>query len=262
MTVATRDVGVKRGGRWCLRDVSITPEAGAFTAFLGPNGAGKSTLLGALTGDLTPSTGTVTLDGLPLHGWRPRDLARRRAVLPQHAELAFDFPVLDVVRMGRMPHDEPRGRADRIARAALASVGMDAFVDRSWFRLSGGERQRVQLARVLAQVAGQEAPLVFLDEPTNHLDIRQRYEVLARLRALARTGTTVVAVLHDLDLAARFADRVALLHEGRLVAHGPTAEILVPDRVRSVFGLEIELVPAAGTGVLLPVPRWDRLEAS
>ena len=263
--LAADHLTVRRGGRTVLTGVSLDLRAGELTAIVGPNGAGKSTLLGTLTGDLRRHDGTVTLLGTPLARWAPGALARVRGVLPQESTLAFPFSALEVVMLGRAPHGgavAPRAR--EICIAALDAVGMAEHALRLYPQLSGGERQRVQLARVLAQIweppAAATGPahgrLLFLDEPTAALDLAQQHRALAVARRLAAQGVAVLAVLHDLNLAAQHADRIGVLHAGRLVALGDPATVLTPGTVRAVFGMPVAVVPhpAGGRPVLVPTP--------
>jgi iron complex transport system ATP-binding protein len=194
----------------------------------------------------------VTLKARPLTDWSARALAQQRAVLPQHSELAFRFSALEVVRMGRLPFDEPAAKTDRIAREALIEVGMASMASRDWMTLSGGERQRVQLARVLAQIRDVPDALLFLDEPTNHLDLTHQLHVLERARSRVEEGLTVVAVLHDLSYAARMADVAVVMKDGRVVAAGAPGETLVPSVLEGVFGVRLRQVPVDEGFVLIP----------
>ena len=223
-----------RVGQAVLVDgVSLTLARGEVLALVGPNGAGKSTLLRLLAGDLSPGGGEVALDGRPLSAYRPGELARLRAVMPQQTVLQFAFTALEVVLMGRNPH--LRGReADRdlaIAEAAMAGTDCLHLADRSYPTLSIGEQQRVTLARVLAQ----ETPVLLLDEPTASLDIRHQELVLQVARERATGGAAVLAVLHDLNLAAAYADRVAVLSRGRLAACGAPWDVLTEGLLSEVF---------------------------
>ena len=233
-------VGVALGGRPVLRDVSFQIRAGERVALVGPNGAGKTTLLRALVG-LLPTTGTLCLLGRPVHEWSARDRAREVALVRQQTSLAVDFTVAEIVGLGRAPHLgwlDALGAPDRArVDAALDALDLAAFADRPVPALSGGEQQRVFLAQALAQ----DAPLLLLDEPTAHLDIRHQLDLLRRVRRLADGGRTVVAAIHDLELAARFADRVLALADGRLVAGGTPADVFTPARLRAVFGVEAEV---------------------
>ncbi len=238
-----RELTVVRSGVRLLDSVGLHLQPGTLAAVVGPNGAGKSTLLKVLTGEWTPDSGQVRLWGRPLGEWPARELARVRAVLPQSSALAFGFTVEEVVAMGRTPWDEPLVEKHARVQAALEEVGMRPLAHRRWPTLSGGERQRVQLARVFAQLPPDPADgLLFLDEPTNHLDLTHQVRVLQRVRARVERGGTALAVLHDLSLAARMADRVVVLSGGRVVSDGPPEAALHPDVLRPVFGLELTQV--------------------
>ena len=257
---------VRRGPRAVLDGVDVALAAGELLVVVGPNGAGKSTLLRVLAGELRPHEGAVRLLDRPLGAWAPEALARVRAVLPQESSLAFPFSALEVVMLGRAPHGGRAGaHAYDVCRAALDAVGMTAYARRPYPTLSGGERQRVQLARVLAQIwpaddgaadAAMPARLLFLDEPTAALDLAQQHRALAAARRFAGHGVAVLAVLHDINLAAQHADRVLVLHDGRVAALGPPDEVLTPAVVRRVFGMPVVRVPHPGGGraVLVPIP--------
>lgn len=228
------------GGRFLLREVSFTLEPGELLAVVGPNGAGKSTLLKMLVGDLTPSAGTIVLDEFPLSYWTALEQAKRRAVLPQESSLSFPFSVFEVTLMGRNPHSSGRTTADdkRISKAALERTGSFDMASREYPTLSGGEKQRVQLARVLSQIW--EVPesgnrYLFLDEPTNNLDLAHQHHSLNVAKQFAREGTGVLAVLHDLNLAAQYADRVLILCRGGVVALGTPEKVLTTDTLCTTF---------------------------
>ncbi|MFJ5231289.1 heme ABC transporter ATP-binding protein [Kitasatospora sp. NPDC088391] len=246
------EVGLVLAGRPLLADVRLTVGAGEILALLGPNGAGKSTLLSVLAGDRRPSTGEVRLDGRPLAAHRPLELARRRALLPQHHEVAFPFPAGEVVRMGRAPWAGTPAAAedDRAVAAATAATDCAHLAARPFTALSGGERARVALARVLAQ----DTPLLLLDEPTAALDLRHQELVLRTARARADAGAGVIVVLHDLTLAAAHADRIALLDAGRTVALGPTADVLDAALLSRVYRHPVEVLahPRGGAPIVLP----------
>jgi iron complex transport system ATP-binding protein len=230
-------------GRAALRDVSLHVEAGERVAIIGPNGAGKSTLLRLVAGLIEPVTGTVELAGDRLDRLDRLTVARRLAVVPQLPALPFATSVEEVVALGRLPHEHPvRGMrpGDRAAvAAAIERVGVGHLLGRDARELSLGERQLVLLAMAVAQ----EAPVLILDEPTVHLDLRHQVEVMELVGDLnARDGTTILAVLHDLGLAAHFFPRLILLDRGRIVADGAPAEVLTADRVRDVFGVDPEFV--------------------
>jgi len=230
-------------GRPALRDVDLHIGSGERVALVGPNGAGKSTLLRAIAGLVSPAIGSVSLGGKPVASIGRLEIARRLAVVPQVAALPFATTVEEVVALGRLPHEHPiRGMrpADRAAvAAAIEQVGVGHLMGRDARELSLGERQLVLLAMAVAQ----DAPILVLDEPTVHLDLRHQVEVMDLLVDLnERTGTTVLAVLHDLGLAAHFFPRLIVLAGGRVVGDGPPREVLAPDRIREVFEVDPALV--------------------
>jgi iron complex transport system ATP-binding protein len=241
--IELRGVTVAYRGRPALRDVDLQVVRGERVALVGPNGAGKSTLLRAIAGLVEPVVGSVALDGRPVASLDRLEIARRLAVVPQLAALPFSTTVEEVVALGRLPHEHPiRGMrpSDRSAvAAAIEQVGVGHLMGRDARELSLGERQLVLLAMAVAQ----DAPVLVLDEPTVHLDLRHQVEVMELLVDLnQRDGTTIVAVLHDVGLAAHFFPRVVVLDRGRLVADGPPAEALDRDRIRDVFGVDPALV--------------------
>jgi iron complex transport system ATP-binding protein len=238
--IAAHDLAVRAGGRDLLHGVSLALRPGEVLAVVGPNGAGKSTLLRALTGERRADAGTVEMVGRPLGHWAPAEMARRRAVVSQSVALAFPMRAAEVVALGRLPwHATPHAARDSAAvAAAMAAAGIAHLTDRSHATLSGGERQRVHLARALAQLDGAARPAaLLLDEPTASLDVRHRAALLRLLRALAADGLAVLVVLHDLNEAAFVADRVAVLADARLVALGPTGEVLRPALLEAVYGV-------------------------
>jgi iron complex transport system ATP-binding protein len=229
------------GRREVLRGLDLALRRGEMVALLGTNGSGKTTLLRTFAGTLAPDGGSVTFDGREIATWRRDALARRIAVLPQQVDLPAGFRVAELVAMGRAPHAQRlfASTADderAIARALLDADAAD-LADRPAEELSGGERQRLLVAMALAQ----EPDLLLLDEPTLHLDLAHQVSLLAAIRRMRdQRGLTVLAVLHDLNLAAAFAPRVAVLDQGRVVADGPPGEVLVPDLVRRVFGVAVD----------------------
>lgn len=248
-----RNLTIHRGGRPVLRSIDLTLTPGRVTALVGPNGAGKSTLLAALAGDLPAASGEVRIAGRPAGAWPPRELARHRAVLPQDTTLSFPFAVADVIRMGRAPWARTPAAAedDEAVAAAMAATEVTAFASRPFTALSGGERARVALARVLAQ----STPLVLLDEPTAALDLRHQELVLRVCRERAAAGDAVAVVLHDLGLAGAYADRVAVLQAGRIVADGPPSEVFEPVLLSRVYGQPVDVVDLPGAAGPLVVPQ-------
>ncbi len=253
--LSASDIRVVRGQRRILDDVSLDVSGGEMVAVIGPNGAGKTTLLHALSGALPPDGGVVRIGGRALGSWKSRELACRRAVLTQNATLGFPFTALQVVMIGRSPHmgRHPGHRDLRAAAAAMTETGVLHLAERSYPTLSGGEKQRVQLARVLAQIAaGEEANAasesryLLLDEPTNNLDLAHQHLVLAAARRLADNGVAVLAVLHDPNHAAAYADRIHVLQHGRTFATGTPQEVLTPQLMGSVFGVSARVLNEPG----------------
>ncbi|MDG1579912.1 heme ABC transporter ATP-binding protein [Pseudomonas sp. GOM6] len=234
------NLSVRRGPCTVLSGIDLALQPGEVLGVLGPNGAGKSTLLGALCGELAPSEGHVTLDERALGAWPGQERARRLAVLPQSSTLSFAFPVQEVVAMGRLPHDSGRVRDAEIVEAALHAADAEHLRGRSYLALSGGERQRVHLARVLAQLwPGGEGQVLLLDEPTSALDPLHQHTTLQAVRDFAGQGAAVLVILHDLNLAARYCDRILLLQNGRPHAFGTPDEVLQAEPLSAVFGLDV-----------------------
>ncbi|MHA7132672.1 putative F420-0 ABC transporter ATP-binding protein [Oerskovia turbata] len=236
------------GSRLILDGVDATAPSGAVTGLLGPNGSGKSTLLRAIAATQVPDAGEIRFGGEDLLGMARRRRARKLALVEQDASTDLPISVLDAVLLGRIPHrsllagDTDADRA--VAREALARAGVEDLADRSLATLSGGERQRVHMARALAQ----EPALLLLDEPTNHLDIAAQLAAMTVLRKLAADGVTVLAALHDLNLAAASCDHVVVLSGGRVVAAGPVREVLVPDVIEPVYGVRCDVLTHPRTG--------------
>ena len=251
--VKVNRVGYTVGQATLLTDVSLLVNPGEVLVLVGPNGAGKSTLLAILSGDLSPTTGTVELDGRPIGSYRAHDLALRRAVLPQQSVLQFAFTVREVVEMGRAPHDDTAAELQAHVQSALARTEMSPFAQRVYPSLSGGEKARAQLARVLAQAAS----LLLLDEPTAALDLRHQQHVMDLARDVAAEGGSVIAVVHDLNLAATTADRIALLHRGRIVADGSPWHVMNEALLSEVYGCPIAVTqhPLQPCPLVLPISR-------
>lgn len=252
VALEARSITVELGSKPVLTDVSLPVIAGEVLALVGPNGAGKSTMLAALAGDVRPTSGEILLAGEPLTTWRPEELALRRAVLLQQVQLSFPFSVREVVRMGRAPWtNTPAAELDEdLLALAMSATDVTDFADRRFSALSGGEKARVALARVLAQDTG----VLMLDEPTAALDLRHQETVLQVARDRAAAGRAVVVVLHDLNLAAGYADKVAVLERGALAALGTPEEVLHEDLLSSVYQHQIEVMkhPVTGRTVVLP----------
>lgn len=253
-------VSFARGDRNLVTDITCELAMGKVTAIMGANGAGKTTLIRIISGETHPSSGSLYCYHRPPDEWNARDLARWRAVVPQNSYLSFSFSVLDVVMLGRLPHGWSLGKRDEeIADEALDLVGLNAFRARDYTTLSGGERQRVHLARALTQLHEARARrhgFLMLDEPTAHLDLSHQQSTMELVRQLADQGLGVLVVMHDLNLAARFADTVLLLRDGQLVASGSPKDVLEPALIRQVFGVDMTRVSAPdGTPAFLPTQK-------
>ncbi|MFD1881186.1 heme ABC transporter ATP-binding protein [Paracoccus pacificus] len=253
MSLSVTQLSWHRDGRAILDGVDLSARAGEVTAIIGANGSGKTTLLRHLTGEIPAERGCITLDGTDLGRIAPAELARRRAVLPQAAALSFPFTVAEVVALGLQA--DPAPDPARIP-AALARVDLPGHGGRMYQQLSGGEQARVQLARVLVQVwrpVTEAGPAwLFLDEPVSALDIAHQLWVMREARRFAEAGGGVVVVLHDLNLTAMVADRVALLDRGRVLAVGAPSAVLTGPLLSAAYGCRIEVggVPPSGLFVL------------
>lgn len=244
---AADNISVRLGKRLVLAEVTLKLARGEFVVILGPNGAGKSTLLKALTGDLAPDNGTITFDGRPLATIPARDLACERAVLSQSTSLNFPFTVLEVVRLGL---EAARGGFQLLPKA-FAAVGLQGFEGRLYQELSGGEQQRVHLARILCQAwAGKPdgTGFLLLDEPVSNLDIRHQLQTLEAVRRHVEGGGGALMILHDINLAALYADRLVMMAEGRIIREGRPADILDRAAIRDVYDVDMPVEVARESG--------------
>ena len=252
MTLELQDLSVDIAGRRIVAGIGFTVPDGSFTGLLGPNGSGKSTILKTIYRVHRPAAGRLLLDGKDLLSLRPRDAARRIAVVSQEFTLEFDFTVLEMVMVGRTPHKRSFDRdneADRaIVETAIGQVGCGELADRSFNTLSGGEKQRVLIAQAIAQGADH----LILDEPTNHLDIRYQIETMELVSAL---GVTVLAAIHDLSLAALFCDTVHLIAGGRIIAGGPPRSVITAEMMRQAYGTDVLVIEHPDTGTPHLIPR-------
>jgi iron complex transport system ATP-binding protein len=248
-------VSLAIGGATLVDGVDLRIKAGEMVAIVGPNGAGKSTLLRMLSGDLRPTKGRIELRQRDIHLYAPRVLAHHRAMLSQHVNVTFPFTVEEIVHMGA--GDPGRAAAQRLVDAALGEVGLAHFSHRQLPTLSGGEQQRAHFARVLVQLGcgeQQNGPgLLLLDEPTSSLDMRHQIDLVETARRRAHNGTAVIAVLHDLNLAMRFADRIVLLHRGKLAVDGGRAVAITAETIRRIFEVDVTVdYTDGGVPFLLP----------
>ena len=245
-------VGLALDGRAILKNVSLQVFPGEVLALVGPNGAGKSSLLSVMSGDVQATTGRALLQGRDVSKYRVDEAARQRSVLMQSNEVSFPFTVAEIVEMGRAPWARTTSLADdnKAIAEALEKADVEHLVERRFNQLSGGERARVSLARVLAQ----RTPVVLLDEPTAALDLKHQESVMKTVREIAGQGRAVVVVVHDLSVAAGYADRVAMVVEGKIAAIGSPREVITAKRVSEVYGVavDIETVGSPARPVILP----------
>lgn len=253
MRVEFDDISVTLGGRDVVQDASVTAESGHVVGLVGPNGSGKSTLLRTLYRAATPKTGTVRVGGQDVRSLSGRQAARTVAVMLQDPPTNFDLSVEETVMLGRAPHHATFGRDTTedlcIVDGAMARTEITELADRMVATLSGGQRQRVMLAQALAQ----QTPVMVLDEPSNHLDISHQHELMSTVRGL---DGTVIAALHDLNLATQYCNSVVVLAAGRVVAAGPPAEVFTPDLIRTTFGVAARILGDAAK----PVFAFRRLD--
>ena len=238
--IQAKDLYVELSGKAILHGLTFELESGKWNGLLGPNGSGKTTLLRAIAG-LIPYRGSLSLDDRETESWPRKDMARRVAFVRQPHAISFDFRVVDLVLLGRAPHKSllsvyTDADTDR-AMAALDQLDLSGFEHRSFHSLSGGEQQRVFLAQALVQ----EADLLILDEPTTYLDVHHQFEFMEYVQTLVHQGRTVIGAVHDLEMAARFADHVQVLQNGHLSASGAPTDVLTPDLLASVFRMEAEV---------------------
>ncbi|HAA78751.1 MAG: hemin ABC transporter ATP-binding protein [Microbacteriaceae bacterium BACL25 MAG-120322-bin65] len=232
-------IGLALDGRAIIKNVSLQVFPGEVLALVGPNGAGKSSILSVMAGDVRATSGTATLGGKHVGKYRPDEAARVRSVLMQSNQVSFPFTVQEIVEMGRAPWARTPELADddALIQDALRLADVEHLVERRFNQLSGGEKARVSLARVLAQ----RTPVMLLDEPTAALDLRHQESVMRAIRTFANAGCAIVVVLHDLSIAAGYADRIAMIVGGKLDAIGTPDEVIVADRVSRVYGVDVDI---------------------
>lgn len=252
-------------GKHCLlRDVSFQIQPGELLAILGANGAGKSTLINILSGEKNPSSGKVRLFDKELGDYLPHELARKRTILQQHNSVQLGFSVEEVLLMGRYPHFKHRpSKIDLVAvEEAMEICGVEHLAERSYPSLSGGEQQRVQYARILCQVWDQPESLLLMDEPVAALDPQYQQQTMAIAKAFSQRGFMVVAVLHEINLAAQYADRILMLKGGRKWLDGTPTEILTPAHIYSIFNTDVDVILNKQTLKPIVIPKQVNLAIS
>lgn len=247
-------------GRKLLKDITFQVRKGEILAVLGANGAGKSTLMGVLCGEKKPDSGAVHLNGIALSEYEPTILAKCRALLSQQQQMTLSFKVQEIVLMGRYPHykNRPTMHDYQVVEDIMELCGVSAFADRDFLSLSGGEQQRVHLARVLAQIWDNPDALLLLDEPISALDMHYQQKVLAITRALARKGFMVILIVHDVNFAAMYADRILMLKNGRKLFHGTPVEVLAQQEIYTIFSVESTVIMNPRT--LKPFVQLEEME--
>ena len=249
MILRIENVRVVLNSSEVLRDVEFEVREGELIALLGPNGSGKSTLLRTIFGLIKPACGAVYLNGRKLHDMQIAEVAKSLGYLPQESS-ETRLRVIDVVLLGRTPYIgiKPSQKDLKIARKALSMVGMEGFENRRFSELSGGEKQKVMLARIFCQ----QAKILLLDEPTSHLDIKSQVEVMGIVRRTVSDGKAAIVAIHDINLAASFCNRVLMVKDGRIVYAGKPEEVINPESIMDVFGIEVEVVQHKNRILVVP----------
>ncbi|HIF9520615.1 TPA: heme ABC transporter ATP-binding protein [Photobacterium damselae] len=231
------------GGKTLLDNVDLEIMSGQITALLGPNGAGKSSLLKVLNGEITPNSGAIEIFSKPKDHWPSELLAKHMGILPQHSTLSFSFLAHEVAELGAMPLAISNHQAQQLAAKNMVKVGVDHLANRLYPTLSGGEKQRVHFARVLTQLSHSgEQCILMLDEPTSALDLAHQHHTLEIAQALSQQGAAVIIVIHDLNLAAQYADRLIILNQGKIQADGTPWQVLTPTAVENVYGWPVQVI--------------------
>jgi len=246
MSFSVNHLNLSVGRKILLNNVNFHVNPGELVVVLGPNGAGKSSLLKVMSGEHRFYDGDLSINGSTYDAWASDEVARMVGVLPQSSLLTFPFSVAEVVMLGRLPHSTGRARDLEIVHQAIDKVDVSHLTNASYPSLSGGEKQRVQLARVLAQIweeTGQGERYLLLDEPTSALDVAHQQLTLQLARELSGQGMGVMAILHDLNLAAQYADRIVMLQQGEIAAQGRVEEVLEPDLIRQLFAIDVSIMP-------------------
>ena len=258
MSLVVNQLSLNIGQKALLSDINFKLGANELVAILGPNGAGKSTLFKALSSEHAYYEGDISLHGRNLRHWKGGDLAKILGVLPQSSALAFPFRVNEVVNLGRLPHSTGRYIDNKIVQEAMKQADVSHLADALYPSLSGGEKQRVQLARVLAQI-WQPSSLgeryLLLDEPTSALDLSHQHQTLTLAKQLTKQGVGVLAILHDLNLAAQYADRIILLSQGQCLADGMVEQVLTPKSIEDLYGIQVMVMPHPEQGYPMVMPK-------
>jgi iron complex transport system ATP-binding protein len=254
--IEVKELSYHAGKKELLHRLNFVAKAGELLAILGANGAGKSTLMKLLCREIMPSSGHIIFRGKQLQQYKLPELAKQRAVLSQQNTISVSFIVSELVMMGRYPHFEqvPAAWDIEVVRLAMVETGISHLSGRDYITLSGGEQQRVQLARVLAQIYDCPDACLFLDEPTNGLDLLYQQQMMELARRLADRGYSVICILHDINFASRFADKILMLKEGKIVAMGSPLEVISCENIHKTFSINVKLMDCEGYSCPLVIP--------
>jgi len=254
--ISVKQLSYAVGKKKLLNEISFNVAGGELLSIIGANGAGKSTLLKLLCKEESASSGNIFIKDIPIANYALKDLAKFRSVLSQHNTISVSFTVNEIVMMGRYPHFERQPSVEdvQIVRAAMEETGVTAFSGRDYNTLSGGEQQRVQLARVIAQIYDQPQGILFLDEPTNGLDLLYQQQILNLARSLADRGFCVVSILHDINFASRYSDKVLILKDGEKIAFGSPVEVITCDNIHRAFNIQVQLMGGENNRCPLVMP--------
>lgn len=257
--IKAENITYRAGKKQILNHCELEINPGKFTAVLGSNGAGKSTLLKAITGEITLKSGSVTINGVNKAQLKAKEMARIRAVMPQQTHINFPFTIEQIIETGRFPHPANAVENEQVIEEVIKRVNLQEYRGRIYQTLSGGERQRVQLARIMAQIWGKTAhsKYLLLDEPTSDMDILHQHSILGITRSLLNQNMGVMAILHDLNLAAQYADDLIFMKHGKILVKGPAQKVLTKENIEMVFNHPVELLkePKTGKMVVVPLPK-------
>lgn len=257
--LVSQNISYHVGKKTILRGCNLSVEPGSFTAIVGPNGAGKSTLLKILAKEKDVQTGKVSLNGQNINSLKSTDLSKLRAVMPQHTSISFPYNIEQVIEVGRFPHQSSRKENESVIDAVIKHNNLDAYRNRIYQTLSGGEQQRVQLARIMAQVWDKTTypKYLLLDEPTSDLDIHHQHALLNTAKELCEKNMGIVAVLHDLNLAAQYADNIVLMKNGTIYKQGRSDQMLTKENIEHVFNHPVEVFtePKTSKKVIISIPK-------
>ncbi|WP_411821262.1 heme ABC transporter ATP-binding protein [Leptospira sp. 'Mane'] len=252
MSLVAKQVNFSVGPHQLLSDISLTINPGEVHVLMGKNGAGKSTLFKLLCGDLPPTSGEILLNDKSVEIWKKKDLAKFRSVLTQDFELQFPFSTREVVELGRSPHTSTKSENDKIVEEAMSITNTLHVSNRSYSTLSGGEKQRAQYSRVLSQVWGNPPKFLLLDEPTSSMDLPNQMKLLQVTRHMADQGYGILLILHDINTAYQFADKISLLRDGKLVVTGEAAEVLTEENIKRIFDVDMFVLKTPKGNIIIP----------